>query len=508
MYSNASWQLIEEHICDDWDDEEEEGETNRIGQLFWGLRYIDDLVFRREDRNLTNEPYPAEDPAEPDWEETETPSWYALSDVQFSLVALITPTARVAERVVYDPYGRARHYFPADYNGDGVVTTPDIIAHLSDWYTHLSADWTRDNDTDVPDIFAFQADWFAYSTKNAGAGQISWRYDPNDGTTANAPDNPIGYCGYVFNPETDDYTVRFRHYDPEIGRWLERDRIQPVLSPNLTTYATNQPTILSDWNGLQATPSGQSVLDAYECIFGVLAIPNQPNRLGIFRYVLAISRMTLSPSDSEGFARFLNTQDCIIREIGECAKCPDGSTDRTELKWIEDVVRDFMRPLIDSLLERGAGASISQPGWRMFFARHDSGSLAGCGWMWSIAKNGAAWCDNNLNPMGTMVWYLSGCRYPKTAYEIENFFAEDSHAIAYYMALNHINVDLRISLVRNGTGKQSTWDCIGRVVSRCQREHQNMVENVGAWIGRSCCPAIDVERMRDTMRDDIIRNRR
>jgi RHS repeat-associated protein len=252
MYYNASWQLIEEHICDDWDDEEEEGETNRIGQLFWGLRYIDDLVFRREDRNLTNEPYPAEDPAEPDWEEAETPSWYALTDVQFSVVALITPTALVAERVVYDPYGRARQHHPTDYDGDGDATISDLYAFMSARTAgHIQADWDRDGDVDVSDLYAYLAVYTPYLSPVVDAGRISWEYTPG-GISPLRPDNPIGYCGYVFNPETDDYTVRFRHYDPEIGRWLERDP-EEWADESAYSYVMSNP----DWTdpyGLERRP--------------------------------------------------------------------------------------------------------------------------------------------------------------------------------------------------------------------------------------------------------------
>jgi RHS repeat-associated protein len=252
MYYNASWQLIEEHICDDWD-LSLGGDVNRIGQYFWGLRYIDDFIYRQEDRDLTNAD-PMTDPAEPDFDPAETGSWYALTDVQFSVVALMTPEARIAERVVYDPYGRGRHYFPSDYNGDTVANVTDQNAHFSGWTAdNLSGDWTRDNDCDVPDIFSYLTDFFAYLNKDAGAGQISFRYVP--GTSA-GPDNQIGYCGYVFNPETDDYTVRFRHYDPEIGRWLERDPAGYVDGSSLYEYAMSEPVDQIDPFGDRITVGG------------------------------------------------------------------------------------------------------------------------------------------------------------------------------------------------------------------------------------------------------------
>ncbi|MBX3404175.1 MAG: RHS repeat-associated core domain-containing protein [Phycisphaeraceae bacterium] len=232
------------------------GDTNRVGQYFWGLRYIDDLVFRREDRDLTNEPPPAEDPAEPDFDDAETPGWFALTDVQFSVVALMTPEGRIVERVVYDPCGRGRHHYAADYDGNGAVEVADLngtYGHLTAWFADdMQADWDRDGTTygDVPDIFAFQTDWFAQTGNAVAAGQISRRYAAGSGINANAPDNMIGYCGYVFNPETDDYTVRFRHYDPEIGRWLQRDPAGYVDGMNRTNYAKLAPTRWADPSGL------------------------------------------------------------------------------------------------------------------------------------------------------------------------------------------------------------------------------------------------------------------
>ncbi|MBX3408177.1 MAG: RHS repeat-associated core domain-containing protein [Phycisphaeraceae bacterium] len=263
MFYDASWRLIEEHICDEWDEDEREGDVNRVGQYFWGLRYIDDLIFRREDRDLTNEPYPAEDPAEPDFDDAETPGWFALTDVQFSVVALLTPEGRIVERVVYDPYGRGRHHFAADYDGNGAVEVPDLngtYGHLTAWFADdMQADWDRNGTTygDTPDIFAFQTDWFAQSGNAVAAGQISRRYAAGSGINANAPDNMIGYCGYVFNPETDDYTVRFRHYDPEIGRWLQKDPAGYVDGTSEFQYSSSSPATLVDPTGLLSlAPAG------------------------------------------------------------------------------------------------------------------------------------------------------------------------------------------------------------------------------------------------------------
>ncbi|MBX3110319.1 MAG: hypothetical protein KF743_14150, partial [Fimbriimonadaceae bacterium] len=47
-----------------------------------------------------------------------------------------------------------------------------------------------------------------------------------------------------------DYTVRFRHYDPEIGRWLERDPAGYVDGMNRFAIAKCSPVTRADWSGL------------------------------------------------------------------------------------------------------------------------------------------------------------------------------------------------------------------------------------------------------------------
>jgi hypothetical protein len=68
--------------------------------------------------------------------ETYEGTWFALTDVQFSVVALIRDDdATIEERVLYEPYGRATLLDPADYNADGVVATQDTFDFLTDWST-------------------------------------------------------------------------------------------------------------------------------------------------------------------------------------------------------------------------------------------------------------------------------------------------------------------------------------------------------------------------------------
>jgi RHS repeat-associated protein len=64
--------------------------------------------------------------------------------------------------------------------------------------------------------------------------------------------NIIGYCGYIYNPETQLYTVRFRHYDPQWGRWISRDPAGYVDGMSLYGYGTSSPVGMTDPFGLSA----------------------------------------------------------------------------------------------------------------------------------------------------------------------------------------------------------------------------------------------------------------
>jgi RHS repeat-associated protein len=65
----------------------------------------------------------------------------------------------------------------------------------------------------------------------------------------NGPDSPVGYCGYLLNAETGLYTVRFRHYDPVWGRWVERDPAEFANGMHLLAYVENSPSSRSDSTG-------------------------------------------------------------------------------------------------------------------------------------------------------------------------------------------------------------------------------------------------------------------
>jgi RHS repeat-associated protein len=68
----------------------------------------------------------------------------------------------------------------------------------------------------------------------------------------------LGRIGYWWEPDTSQYDVRRRRYDPQRGRWTSRDVLLSHASRFL--YAWNSPLLLTDPAGLAATATGEGAL--------------------------------------------------------------------------------------------------------------------------------------------------------------------------------------------------------------------------------------------------------
>ena len=253
-YWSPSWQLLEEQIDTDDNETDEpptnpglpDGTINRIGQQIWGVRYIDDAVMRRVDRDATGS----------SWDR-----YYYLTDAQFSVRALLreaSGTGYVAERVDYTPYGVAKHRNVAD-NTDGTDDLPDRLLDLSDytwWVTAFNAESSNNADLATPfgtwgtteDGGQFAKAWDPDLADGLGTAPAGWVSNPNQAHVG--PDNSFGYCGYQFDFESGLYSQRYRAYSPKAGRWLQRDPLDYVEGQSLYQYTKSGPVTKGDPHGL------------------------------------------------------------------------------------------------------------------------------------------------------------------------------------------------------------------------------------------------------------------
>ena len=94
-----------------------------------------------------------------------------------------------------------------------------------------------------------------------GATVEQYRYDPygapeirnssNQVISTSAINNPYMFTGRRWDKETEIYHYRNRAYDPELGRFLQRDPLGYVDSMNLYSYVTNNPIRWIDPLGLE-----------------------------------------------------------------------------------------------------------------------------------------------------------------------------------------------------------------------------------------------------------------
>ncbi len=244
MYYSANWQLLEERIDRSWTSGFTEDER---AQTFWGKRYIDDAVARRRDRDVNG---------------TYDNNFFYVTDAQFSAVAMVSASnARVVERATYDAYGKARHHFGGDVTGDGAATAAGDDAALvttiglgsnSIGQVNYKAeqDLNRDGQITTADRTTLAALTGGADQAALASGMVSFTTTGSGGSTVHGPDNSIAWDGYVFNAETGQYLVRFRWYDPMLGRWIEKDPMEFIEGMNLYQVTSSHPVTHTDPLGL------------------------------------------------------------------------------------------------------------------------------------------------------------------------------------------------------------------------------------------------------------------
>lgn len=71
-----------------------------------------------------------------------------------------------------------------------------------------------------------------------------------------------------FDEETSLYYYGYRYYDPNLGRWLNRDPIQENGSLNIYLFSENSPIFLYDYLGLKIYTSPEQLLgDGFNNIY-------------------------------------------------------------------------------------------------------------------------------------------------------------------------------------------------------------------------------------------------
>jgi RHS repeat-associated protein len=190
--------------------------------------------------------------------------YYHITDALFSTAAMITANGvdpQLVERVRYGAYGETSHRWPGDFNDDGVVDGDDEWmmemamaaggAEIGDHNYDVALDLNRDGMIDEDDFVLF-----AQSQVKWSFGQEPRLSDPS------GPDNVIGFGGYVYNAEAQLYAVRFRWYDPSLGRWIQRDPAGYVDGMGLYEYVGSDPVLLMDPSGLFIGSATEFVLKA------------------------------------------------------------------------------------------------------------------------------------------------------------------------------------------------------------------------------------------------------
>ena len=67
--------------------------------------------------------------------------------------------------------------------------------------------------------------WGNQGSDRLGPGGTDDQWFDDDNLQSSYGGNSIIYCGYRYDPETENYYVRNRFYAPVLGRWLQRDPI-------------------------------------------------------------------------------------------------------------------------------------------------------------------------------------------------------------------------------------------------------------------------------------------
>ena len=88
---------------------------------------------------------------------------------------------------------------------------------------------------------------------SSGVLTATYQYDPwgNLVASTGTVENPLRFTAREYDEESGLYYLRFRYYDPEVGRFISRDPIGMHGGINLYSYVHNNPNRWRDPYGLQ-----------------------------------------------------------------------------------------------------------------------------------------------------------------------------------------------------------------------------------------------------------------
>jgi RHS repeat-associated protein len=194
----------------------------------------------------------------------------------------------VSERVEYDAYGFARHFWPTDIDRNGYTESADAdIVKIADGLDALIGDGNYDSNLDINRDGAITDADVSLASAAVGKGPLA----PGMISDPDGIGNVVGYDGYVFDVESGLSCVRFRSNDALLGRWLQRDPAEYVEGPNVYAYINGNPHDSNDPFGLYTweVHSYGTYLAARAC--GHMTPPQ----------AYALARYTQMPDDYEGF---------------------------------------------------------------------------------------------------------------------------------------------------------------------------------------------------------------
>jgi RHS repeat-associated protein len=182
---------------------------------------------------------------------------------------LMSDSGRILERIKYSAYGVATRVPVADFNRDGSVDFFDD-ADYDDCYTGAGCPAGQTADLNL-DGFVDSFDYDEWDLNFAEQG-ITARGVLSQ-TDASAAVNRLGYAGYWFEPSTQQYLVRNREYDPNVGTWDERDPLEYYDGNDLYMYVQINPISQYDSSGTRSQSCAER---ANGCDGAVLTSPPAP----------------------------------------------------------------------------------------------------------------------------------------------------------------------------------------------------------------------------------------